>query len=214
MAPALLWAASAIRWRAVRGTRYQRLLWATLLSAAVVATIDDPAVAAAATDAFGATGSLVAAVTEHVLIVVLAAMAIELVRLVGLPEAPARVGLRGRLVVLGSVAVALIATGTAAGRRSGGELSLPGAPFTAVLAVHSTLFVGLPGVRARAGRPPGLVVPVPHRAGDRADQPVADRPRCRRRTALRHAEARAVRCPRRRPAVALCRFGGPRSKPH
>lgn len=136
VAPVLLWAVVLLRWRSVTGTRYQRSLWLTLLASAIAATVANAAVADAMSRHAGANGSLAVPVTKHVLVLVAAAMAIELVRDVALPEAEARVGQGGRLVVLAAAAVSLAAAGVAVAVGPDRRLALPGAAFSVPLLIY------------------------------------------------------------------------------
>lgn len=146
VAPLLLWAVVSLRWRSVAGTRYQRLLWLTLLASAVAATLANSAVADAVSRAVGADGSLVVPVAKHVLVLATAAMAIELVRDVALPEAEARRGQRRRTLALAAAVACLAAAGALVATGPNRRLALPGAALSPPLVAYWLVLMGYLGI--------------------------------------------------------------------
>ena len=109
----LLWACVLKRWTTVRQGHTQRVLWLTLATCAVAATLDLPAVAPFLDRLTGA-GPNVANLVKHLTVLVAALAATEVVRGFAMPPTEAKQGARRRLVVLVVADASLVLLFTAA----------------------------------------------------------------------------------------------------
>ncbi len=143
-APLVLWTITGARWRSATGTPYQRRLWATLLVCALASTLANEAVAETVTGVW-ASATFWLPVIKHVLVLIAAAMAIELVRDVALPPAMARAGTSGRVLLLVVAISALAAAAVVVVSRTADDVALPGAGLSVPLVLYWLAFLGYLG---------------------------------------------------------------------